>query len=49
MERELLRGREASLICSASSSGGVGVSATHQSMVKSYESYDYVCDSSVDG
>ena len=47
MERELLAGREALLICSASSSGGVGGSATHRSMVELYESYDCVCDSSV--
>ena len=49
MERELLRGRKALLICSASSFGGVGVPATHRSMVESYESYERVCDSSVDG
>ena len=29
--------------------GGVGVSATHRSMVESYESYDHIGDSSVDG
>ena len=49
MERELLRGWEALLICSASSSGGVGVPATHRSMLESYELYDCICDSSADG